>query len=93
MQPKIFSYNKSFTLKSGKTLPGFHLAYTTLGKLNADKSNVVWIFHALTANSNPLEWWPGLVGEQKLLDPEQYFIVCVNMPGSCYGSKALRNLF
>ncbi len=58
MQPKIFSYNKSFTLKSGKTLPGFHLAYTTLGKLNADKSNVVWIFHALTANSNPLEWWP-----------------------------------
>ncbi len=86
MQPKIFSYNKSFTLKSGKTLPGFHLAYTTLGKLNADKSNVVWIFHALTANSNPLEWWPGLVGEQKLFDPEQYFIVCVNMPGSCYGS-------
>ncbi len=86
MQPKIFSYNKSFTLKSGKTLPGFHLAYTTLGKLNADKSNVVWIFHALTANSNPLEWWPGLVGEQKLVDPEQYFIVCVNMPGSCYGS-------
>jgi len=86
LQPKIFSYNKSFTLKSGKTLPGFHLAYTTLGKLNADKSNVVWIFHALTANSNPLEWWPGLVGEQKLVDPEQYFIVCVNMPGSCYGS-------
>jgi len=86
LQPKIFSYNKSFTLKSGKTLPGFHLAYTTLGKLNADKSNVVWIFHALTANSNPLEWWPGLVGEQKLFDPEQYFIVCVNMPGSCYGS-------
>ena len=62
------------------------MAYTTLGKLNAEKSNVVWIFHALTANSNPLEWWPGLVGEQKLFDPEQYFIVCVNMPGSCYGS-------
>jgi homoserine O-acetyltransferase len=86
LQPKIFSYNKPFTLESGRTLPGFHLAYTTLGKLNADKSNVVWIFHALTANSNPLEWWPGLVGEQKLFDPEQYFIVCVNMPGSCYGS-------
>jgi len=86
MQPKIFSYNKLFTLESGRTLPGFHLAYTISGKLNANKSNVVWIFHALTANSNPLEWWPGLVGEQKLFDPEQYFIVCVNMPGSCYGS-------
>jgi len=86
LQPKIFSYNKSFTLESGKVLPGFHLAYTALGKMNADKSNVVWIFHALTANSNPAEWWPGLVGEQKLFDPEQYCIICVNMPGSCYGS-------
>ncbi|HRH59003.1 MAG TPA: homoserine O-acetyltransferase [Chitinophagaceae bacterium] len=86
MQPKIFSYNKSFTLESGRTLPEFHLAYTALGKLNAAKSNTVWIFHALTANSNPGEWWPGLVGEQKLFDPEKYFIVCVNMPGSCYGS-------
>jgi homoserine O-acetyltransferase len=67
-------------------LPGFNLAYTTWGAMNADKSNVVWIFHALTANSNPVEWWPGLVGENKLFDPENYFIVCVNMPGSCYGS-------
>ena len=86
MQPKTFSYNKSFTLEGGRTLPYLHLAYTTHGKLNADKSNVVWIFHALTANSNPAEWWPGLVGEKKLFDPEKYFIVCVNMPGSCYGS-------
>jgi len=62
------------------------LAYTTYGKLNEDKNNVVWIFHALTANSNPVEWWPGLVGENTMFDPAKYFIVCVNMPGSCYGS-------
>jgi homoserine O-acetyltransferase/O-succinyltransferase len=47
---------------------------------------VIWIFHALTANSNPEEWWPGLVGPGKLFDPAQHFIVCANMPGSCYGS-------
>jgi homoserine O-acetyltransferase/O-succinyltransferase len=46
----------------------------------------VWVFHALTANSDPAEWWDGLVGEGKLFDPAQYFIVCVNMPGGCYGS-------
>lgn len=86
MQPQFFSYNKSFTLESGRTLQGYHLAYTTLGKMNADKSNVVWIFHALTANSNPAEWWSGLVGETKLFDPGKYFIVCANIPGSCYGS-------
>ena len=50
------------------------------------KTNVVWIFHALTANSNPLEWWPGLVGEGKFFDPAKYFIICVNKPGSPYGS-------
>ncbi|MFC0772287.1 homoserine O-acetyltransferase family protein [Terrimonas alba] len=82
----IFKYDNSFTLESGVTLPGYHLAYTTHGKLNADKSNVVWIFHALTANSNPLEWWPGLVGDGRFFDPAKYFIICVNKPGSPYGS-------
>jgi homoserine O-acetyltransferase len=73
-------------LESGYILPNYHLAYTTYGKLNNTKDNVVWIFHALTANSNAAEWWPGLVGDGKLFDPEKYFIICVNMPGSCYGS-------
>ncbi len=71
----VFNHNESFTLESGITLPGYHLAYTTHGKLNATKDNVVWIFHALTANSNPLEWWPGLVGEGKYFDPSKYFII------------------
>jgi len=82
----IYNHQQPFTTESGETLPGFHLAYTTHGKLNAAKDNVVWVFHALTANSNPIEWWPGLVGEGKYLDPEKYFIICVNKPGSPYGS-------
>lgn len=83
---KVFTYQQPFTLESGVELPGFHLAYTTYGRLNDRKDNAVWIFHALTANSDPAEWWPGLVGPGKLFDPAVYFIVCVNMPGSCYGS-------
>ena len=82
----VFNYNETFTLESGESLPGFHLAYTTHGKLNAAKNNVVWIFHALTANSNPAEWWPGLVGDGKFFDPAKHFIICVNKPGSPYGS-------
>jgi homoserine O-acetyltransferase len=73
-------------LESGKRLERYHLAYTTYGTMNAAKSNVVWIFHALTANSQPAEWWDGLVGPGKLFDPATYFIVCVNTPGGCYGS-------
>ena len=81
-----FTYKHGFQLESGRKLKGFHLAYTTLGHLNEEKNNVVWVFHALTANSDPSEWWAGLVGDNTLFDPQNYFIVCVNMPGSCYGS-------
>ncbi len=86
MSTHIFRYKEDFLLESGVKLSGFHLAYTTLGKLNLRRDNVVWVFHALTANSNPADWWPGLVGEGKFFDPARYFIICVNMPGSCYGS-------
>jgi len=82
----IFHYNQKFELESGEHLPQFSLTYTTFGKLNQEKNNVVWICHALTANSDPSDWWDGLVGENKLYDPNEYFIVCANMLGSCYGS-------
>jgi homoserine O-acetyltransferase/O-succinyltransferase len=73
-------------LESGRRLEKYHLAYSTYGHMNADKSNVVWVFHALTANSQAADWWDGLVGPGKLFDPAKYFIVCVNTPGGCYGS-------
>jgi homoserine O-acetyltransferase len=77
---------KGFMLESGQRLSRYHLAYNTYGRLNKKRNNVIWVFHALTANSCPDEWWDGLVGEGKLFDPAHYFIVCVNVPGSCYGS-------
>lgn len=86
MQEAIFNYHKPFTLESGAVLTKLHLAYTTYGTINQAKDNVIWIFHALTANSKPHEWWPEMVGAGKLFDPERDFIICVNMPGSCYGS-------
>jgi homoserine O-acetyltransferase len=86
LQLKTFLNPTPFELESGFVLPGYHLGYHALGKMNADKSNVVWVFHALTANSNPIDWWPGLVGKGHIIDPDKFFIVCVNMPGSCYGS-------
>jgi homoserine O-acetyltransferase len=77
---------EGLSLESGEHLNSYQLAYSTYGTLNASGDNVIWIFHALTANSAPHEWWEGLVGEGKLFDPAHYFIVCVNVPGSCYGS-------
>ncbi|MFN7279233.1 MAG: homoserine O-acetyltransferase [bacterium] len=86
MQAKTFEHGRPFNLESGTIIPGFRLAYTTAGQLSEAKDNVVWIFHALTGSSDPLDWWSGLVGTVKIIDPARHFIVCVNMPGSCYGS-------
>ena len=83
---QIFRHPDAFTLESGRVLQGYHLAYHTYGVLSPDRDNTVWVFHALTANSDPEAWWPGLVGPGCFIDPARYFIVCVNMPGSCYGS-------
>ncbi|MEZ5036804.1 MAG: homoserine O-acetyltransferase [Chitinophagales bacterium] len=86
MEPNILKYKAPFPLESGTILPEIDIAYNTFGTLNADKSNVVWICHAFSANSNPTEWWPGMVGDGLFFDPKDYFIVCANMLGSCYGS-------
>ena len=83
---QLFKHSRPLQLESGTIIQEFHLVYTTHGQLSKAKDNVVWVFHALTANSDPAEWWPGLIGEGKLFDPASYFIICVNMPGSFYGS-------
>lgn len=81
-----FDSSSEFILENGQSLPSLRLAYHTFGKLNEKKDNVVWVCHALTANSNPLEWWDVLVGENRIIDPKKHFIICVNILGSCYGS-------
>jgi homoserine O-acetyltransferase len=83
----FFHYPHPIALESGGTLPDLTIAYTTYGLLNAEKSNVVWVCHALTANSDAADWWKGVVGPQHVIDPEKYFIVCANILGSCYGTS------
>ncbi len=82
----FFHYPHPISLESGGTLPELTIAYNTYGRLNADKSNVVWVCHALTANSDAADWWNGIVGYKHVVDPEKYFIICANILGSCYGS-------
>ncbi len=87
MHDDFLEFAEPLQLESGSSVSNLKLAYRTYGKLNADKSNVVWVCHALTANANPDEWWPGLVGQGKLFDPSKHFIVCANLLGSPYGTS------
>lgn len=86
MNQHTFTYAKRFLLENGQYLSQLEIAYHTYGTINEDASNVIWACHALTANSNVFDWWRGLFGEHDLFNPNDYFIVCANNLGSCYGS-------
>jgi homoserine O-acetyltransferase len=83
---ETLKYKQPFKTETGAILPSVEIAYNTWGKLNGDADNVIWICHALTANSDVESWWPGMVGGDLLFDPSKYFIVCANVLGSCYGT-------
>ena len=69
----------TLTLQRGLTLPKAHLAYKTYGTLAADKSNVILYPASYGAHHSDIEW---LVGRQRVLDPERYFIVIPNQFGN-----------
>jgi homoserine O-acetyltransferase len=83
---KTLKYNHPFKTETGACLPELEIAYNTYGTLNNSADNVIWVCHALTANSEVEAWWPGMVGENDLFDTSKYFIVCANVLGSCYGT-------
>jgi len=67
-------------------LPQLDIAYHTYGTLNVSRDNVIWVCHALTANSDVADWWPHTVEEGRFLDPAKHFVVCANILGSHYGT-------
>src|SRR5262245_47709450 len=67
------------TLQGGLTLPKAQLAYKTYGRLATDKSNVIVYPTSYGAHHTDIEW---LIGRQRVLDPERYFIVIPNQFGN-----------
>jgi len=86
---------KPLTLDCGKTINNYPLAYETYGKLNEKKDNAILAFHALSGDQfvsgiNPITnksgWWSHLVGPNKSIDTNKFFVICANVIGGCMGS-------
>jgi len=83
-----------FPIWRGGTLHGARIAYETWGKLNAARDNAVLLFtglspsaHAASSPGDPREgWWQRMVGPGLGIDTDQFFVVCINSLGSCFGS-------
>ncbi len=99
-QIALFS-NINFKLESGDKLKNFKIAYKTFGRLNNDKSNSILICHALTGDqyvtgNNPITgregWWSRMVGPNKPIDTNKFFVICSNVIGGCSGSTGPKEL-
>ena len=84
---KQFTDNRAFVTETGEVINNLTIAYHTFGKPNEGMTNVIWVCHALTANSDVADWWPDTVVPGRFLDPEQYYVICANVLGSCYGTS------
>ncbi len=93
--------NISLKLESGDIIDSFKLAFKTFGKLNTDKSNAILVCHALTGDqyvsgNNPITgregWWSRMVGPNKPIDTNKFFVICSNVLGGCAGSTGPKEL-
>ncbi len=93
--PNQVTLPASLLLDSGETLAGVTIAYESYGSLSAAKDNAILVCHALTgdqylASTHPLTgkpgWWERMVGPDKPIDTDRFFVICANVIGSCMGT-------
>ncbi len=82
-------------LKSGVKFGPITVAYETYGQLNANRSNAILVFHALTGDAHAAGfqegapkpgWWDDMIGPGKAFDTNKYFVICSNVLGGCKGT-------
>lgn len=86
---KLTTHN--FAFEAGGSLDQLEIVYHTSEREYQQGERVVWLCHALTANSDPLDWWPEMVGDGCCIDPNKDYVVCVNIFGSAYGTTGPRD--
>ena len=84
----------AFTFESGESIPELEVAYEAYGEYTGD--NAVLICHALTGSQHVASagaaagqaraWWDEIVGPGRPIDTTEQYVVCANVPGSCYGT-------
>lgn len=71
VRSKVFELG-DFCFDDGQCLPGMRLAYETYGELNADKSNAILLFHALTGSHHAHGQNPVLPEAGDFWQPENF---------------------
>ncbi len=75
------SHTSPVRLRDGAVLPGITLAYETWGKLNADRTNAIFLFHALSGSHHAVGFNPQIEGVGELWQAEMHEGWWENMVG------------
>ena len=99
---RLFADLGPYTTESGFSFPNIRVAYETWGTPNADRSNAIYVCHALTGDSHVAGtagpghatggWWHQLVGRGHPVDTDRWFVVCANILGGCQGTTGPSSL-
>ncbi|WP_123536199.1 homoserine O-acetyltransferase MetX [Halosimplex salinum] len=86
-----------FEFECGRSIPELEVSYEAYGEFTGD--NAVLVCHALTGSAHVAgrhpdqetdgqarAWWDDIVGPGKAIDTREYYVLCANVPGSCYGT-------
>ena len=102
LECKIVEFsNANFKLDSDYILNNFKIAFKSFGTLNKKKNNVILVCHALTGDQyvtgyNPITkregWWSRMVGPDKPIDTNKFFVICSNVIGGCSGSTGPKEI-
>lgn len=93
----VFDGDRPLRLDSGAEIPRVEVAYETYGELNADRSNAVFICHALSGDAGAAGhhegedpdrpgWWDNIIGPGRPLDTDRLFVISANVLGGCKGT-------
>lgn len=97
----VATYNDPLELEYGGRLDQVAVAFETYGELNAKGDNAVLVCHALTGSAHAAGyheresdaggrevpgWWDPLIGPNKPIDTNRFFVVSSNVLGGCYGT-------
>lgn len=92
----LFESSSLLVLAGGQRIGPITVAYETYGELSPQRDNAIFVCHALTGDahvagkhkidSRKPGWWDELVGPDKGLDTNRYFVICANVLGGCQGT-------
>jgi len=93
---RLVDTHAPFELTCGEKIAPIDVAYEVYGQLNDARDNAVLICHALSGNAHAAGynssddrkpgWWDEMIGPNKAVDTNKYYVICSNFLGGCAGT-------